>query len=79
MAKKSLMPFQVVLTPSIKPDQNSDKKVVISVQVLVHESDIPCQRFMKNSFIPFQMATVDSLIVSHMEMTPSLNQSHFFH
>ena len=25
------------------------------------------------------MATVDSLIVSHMEMTPSLNQSHFFH
>lgn len=73
------MPFQVFLTPSINPDQNSDRKLVISIQVLVQDSDIPCQRFTRNSFIPFQMATVDSLIVSHMKMTPSLNQSHFFH
>ncbi|CAC9936433.1 hypothetical protein PEPNEM18_01679 [Aedoeadaptatus nemausensis] len=73
------MSFQVFFTPSINPDQNSDRKFVISVQVLVQDSDIPCQRFTKNSFIPFQMATVDSLIVSQIEMTPSLNQSHFFH
>jgi hypothetical protein len=79
LAKKSLMPFQVFFTPSINPDQNADKKVVISVHDFVHESDIPCHRFTKNSFIPFQIATVDSLIVSQIEISPSLNQSHFFH